>query len=329
MHRLPEFWVRLGLVLCSIFLTLALLEVALRAAGNSIDAAHRARQRESAGLAAHFKVLCVGESTTFGIGTNDPDREGYPHQLELLLNDRFMPIRSRCFFNQGIGLNTSEILHHLPETLDRFKPDVVILMLGLNNWWNLNNSNVLLFNNNRFLSQAVFKAAIFLDGFRVYKLVKWACYSSGLCRFSSDIVFPNEDGVDDRRIQKRQEMASQFMAEVERRSPLSVFFQVAEYDIRQMIRLCRSRGAKVVVATYPGATFEQLTQLHRQLAREEGVVLVDNQEYFGVLEDRERYFTTDEVHPNAAGYRLLAENIFNGMLENAIVPGGAVNGERL
>lgn len=41
-------------------------------------------------------------------------------------------------------------------------------MAGANNWWNLDKSNILMFNKSKFISEPVLKVSVFLDRFRVW-----------------------------------------------------------------------------------------------------------------------------------------------------------------
>ncbi len=76
------------------------------------------------------RLLCIGESTT---AMGGPD--SYPRQLERLLN-KSRP--GRCRFevvNAGIpAATTTEILEKLPSWIERYNPDAVIAMMGINDY---------------------------------------------------------------------------------------------------------------------------------------------------------------------------------------------------
>ncbi|MBF0331165.1 MAG: hypothetical protein HQL17_04450 [Candidatus Omnitrophica bacterium] len=311
-----ELKARIGLVFFGIFLALVLLEIGLRIAGALFDLKYYKVQNNQ----ARYRIFCLGESTTFGVGTQDPAQENYPHQLELLFKQQFPQTKTRVFFSQTIGINTSTMLYNLPSTLNKFKPDVVIMMVGLNNWWNLSNSNVLLFNKHERLQNLYFRTLGFFDGFRVFKLMKWICYSTGLIQMDRRMVMDDVDVTDAGAVKKQGRQARRLAASLEAKGHMPVFFKVAEYDIRQMIRICRERKIKVVLCSYPGATFGALKRVHERVAREEGLVFVDNGSYFDALPDKPSYFTADGIHPNAAGYKLMAAYIFNSMRHASVVP---------
>jgi len=190
-------------ILIGLCLSIIGLELILRLLGFGYSLFYRLPKDKG----ADYRIFCVGESTTFGIGTNNPIICNYPHQLEILLNNKFTNLNIQCFFSETIGSNTSEILINLPLYLKEHNPDLIIFMVGVNNWWNLNKSNILLFNKNDFISEASLKILVFLDQFRAYKLFKWLCYSNRLMAFKSNIYFEDESTIDEEHIRKRMNKA--------------------------------------------------------------------------------------------------------------------------
>lgn len=305
-----------GLVLGGIILCLLMLEAGLRIAGWWYNWKHPLPKDRG----ADYKILCVGESTTFGIGAEDPARDGYPRQLELLLNQRFPGLRAQCLHDQSIGASTSQLLMNFPAALDRYRPDLVIFMAGLNNWWTLNRSNILLFNHNDKVWQFSFKVLGFLDEFRVYKLLKWIFYSQKWISFDSIYQLPDPlVTADPVYMKKREQLLLRELVKLQQEYDFNVFYKVAELDLRQMIKLCLARKIAVVICTYPGHTAQELSAVHRKLAREFGLALVDNDAFFRSLPDKKSYFCLDEVHPNQKGYKVLAGRIFDAILEHRLI----------
>lgn len=82
---------------------------------------------------AEVKILCVGDSHTFGSGV--PGSESYPAHLQALLDER-RPGRYSVI-NLGVpGMGTPQVRERLPVQLARYEPDLVILWAGINNSWN-------------------------------------------------------------------------------------------------------------------------------------------------------------------------------------------------
>jgi hypothetical protein len=79
------------------------------------------------------RILCLGGSTTYGTGTNDPD-QSYPAQLETILNSR-LPLGSGGIEVINAGLpygTTAELLTHYYFKFHYFRPDLVIINTGGN-----------------------------------------------------------------------------------------------------------------------------------------------------------------------------------------------------
>ncbi|HBA61963.1 MAG TPA: hypothetical protein DCZ92_14345 [Elusimicrobia bacterium] len=126
---LKSFVVKLAAFLAGALLLTLCLEVSLRLFGSRYAARLSARGQDGA-----YTVLCVGDSFTYGAGA--PAESSYPRQLENVLKERF-PGQAFSVVNFGeSGQNTAQLLDRLPQALDKVRPDAVILLSGLNNFWN-------------------------------------------------------------------------------------------------------------------------------------------------------------------------------------------------
>jgi lysophospholipase L1-like esterase len=79
------------------------------------------------------RVLCIGDSHTYGLWV---DREqAYPQQLEALWNEeKVRPLIE--VMNLGFsGVNSGQLVRDLPRMIDAFEPDVVIILVGVNDYW--------------------------------------------------------------------------------------------------------------------------------------------------------------------------------------------------
>lgn len=113
-----------------IFLLLIVSEVGLRIIGFS-DSFERTKIGNMD--ASAYRITCLGNSYTYGSGA--PKKQGYPEQLESLLNQS----RNKKYqvINRGFGnINTSFILENLPAWLSEDRPQIVFAMVGEPNSWN-------------------------------------------------------------------------------------------------------------------------------------------------------------------------------------------------
>jgi lysophospholipase L1-like esterase len=82
---------------------------------------------------ASRRVLCVGDSHTYGMGVARD--QAYPARLEQQL-DASEPGRWSVL-NLGLpGMSTTQVRHRLGIWLQRYEPDVVVLWAGVNDSWN-------------------------------------------------------------------------------------------------------------------------------------------------------------------------------------------------
>jgi len=106
---------------------LLFLELVLRAAGGVWFWVQDRRNLARLSQRSQMAVLCLGESTTACGG-----QEAYPAQLQEILKSTKNKIRFTVI-NKGIpATNTDAVAQNLPKYLKRYKPQIVVAMLGVN-----------------------------------------------------------------------------------------------------------------------------------------------------------------------------------------------------
>ena len=119
---------KLTLIIIGLFSAFLLLESGLRLGGYvffALQQHHNVRRQQNA---RSYRILCIGESTT-GLGG---DSWAYPHLLETALNER-QKKRSFTVINSGIpSATTTDVVRQLIQDIDKYKPHMVIAMLGIN-----------------------------------------------------------------------------------------------------------------------------------------------------------------------------------------------------
>lgn len=241
-----------------------------------------------------FSVVCLGDSFTYGWGVETVYT--YPKQLEKMLNNGNLNKRFKVFNLAVPGSNSSQHLKYLEEILNKYrKPDLIILLTGANDSWNLADSNIYRFiNKDKEKSNLVIKLKIFLSNFRIYKMPKII-----LLNLKGR---PPESTVDPFKLIPRYENIDEV-----------VLKKLLEYNLTQIATLAKSNNVKLILQNYPrgdlyGDNITQEVALHFDLP------FVDN---FSVFEkklkelDFKDLFLYDNSHPNATGYRIIAEGIYN------------------
>ncbi|TMA46342.1 MAG: hypothetical protein E6J81_11040 [Deltaproteobacteria bacterium] len=155
MARVREEWQRLALVVFGLLLAVVLLEAGLRIAGLVFLSVQERRNQLSLREGHTYRVLCIGESTT-ALGGGD----SYPSQLERSLNARGKGV-SFSVINRGLpAVTTDVIVGQLEENLARYRPDVVVAMMGINDPPDAEVTD----------GQ---RLTAFVEAFRTYKLLRW------------------------------------------------------------------------------------------------------------------------------------------------------------
>lgn len=124
---------RIGLVVLAFALGFVLLEGALQI-GSWVVVAASDRSGGSVGTGDRFRILCVGDSNTYGLYVRR--YESYPAQLQAALAalETERPIE---VVNLGVpGSNSAQLLNRLPTYLDRYAPDLLIILIGAADHWN-------------------------------------------------------------------------------------------------------------------------------------------------------------------------------------------------
>lgn len=118
---------KIALIVFAIFLSLLILEIGLRLGGFIFLVLQERRNLYSIERKGNCLIMCLGESTT-ALGGED----SYPSQLEEVLNARNIGIKFSVI-NKGVpAIHTTAIVANLIDNLNRYKPNIVITMMGIN-----------------------------------------------------------------------------------------------------------------------------------------------------------------------------------------------------
>lgn len=121
---------RIALVGFGCFVALVALEGLLRLGGLLYQSRPAVASRPLRAPGNHYRILCLGESTTAGVAWGDG---AYPRQLERILNERAAGRATFTVVNEGeVATTTDVILAKLPERLEKYQPDIVVAMMGIN-----------------------------------------------------------------------------------------------------------------------------------------------------------------------------------------------------
>lgn len=274
----------------SIFALFLLLEISLRIFG------YYYLQKEKRSIEHDkFNILCIGDSFTYGW---DVERHlTYPKQLEKMLNDK---IRNMHFnvFNLGIpGSNSSQHFKYLNEIINRYgRPELVIILTGANDGWNAAESNIFCLKKGNVFGKAV----IFLSDLRVYKALKL---------ISINLLNKNSKSA------KGYYAQSKYLSRIDEQG----LKELLKYNLGQIITLIKSHNIGLILQNYPqGDLYGETLKDAAALAR---VPFIDNASKFEEYLKAGNYksvFIYDNSHPNANGYKIIAELICGVVFQNFI-----------
>ncbi|MFH1508463.1 MAG: tetratricopeptide repeat protein [Candidatus Omnitrophota bacterium] len=114
---------KITLILFGLFLTIIILEIGLRIAGFTILSIQEYRNQQSIRQKGAYCIMCLGESTT---------QDQYSPYLEEILNQHNIGIKFSVIDKGLGGTRTVAILSQLEPNLDKYQPDTVITMMGIN-----------------------------------------------------------------------------------------------------------------------------------------------------------------------------------------------------
>jgi Tfp pilus assembly protein PilF len=144
---------KIVLVFFGLFLFFVFLETGLRLGGLVFFSIQEHRNAQSIKQKGAYRILCLGESTT---------GRQYPPFLEKILNQNKLGVRFSIIDKGTPATNTSAILSQVESYLSEYHPDMVIAMMGINDW-------------GKHLSletPAASKGILFIRSFRTYKLAR-------------------------------------------------------------------------------------------------------------------------------------------------------------
>lgn len=148
---------------------LVLAEGGLRLYG----AYYRLTRASGAPPAGTIKILCVGDSFTYGMGA--PAGFGYPGHLQRLLDSRY-GAGAYSVINGGVpGQNSSELADSIDFLLAAHRPHLLLVLTGANNY-NLRGSNFFLFAPEELsrAQKAALRTDALLSGLKTYKFFRLA-----------------------------------------------------------------------------------------------------------------------------------------------------------
>lgn len=154
------------LIIFRLIIIILVLELVLRINGNIFLATHSTHSNKG-NLNNSFRIVCVGDSFTFGLGADKG--YDYPSQLEIILKSKY-PTRNMQVINKGLpGANSSMLLRTCERIARDYNPKMFIILVGANDTINMSDLNLACVPGANFY----LKLDSFLSSSNVYKIFKY------------------------------------------------------------------------------------------------------------------------------------------------------------
>jgi len=310
------------------FLTLLLLEAVLQiAAAWFIDKRIHPLTGTEVPADGKLRIVMMGDSNTYGLYLKE--EESYPSVFEKSWNEKY-PDRPVQVINLGFpGTNSSRVLKSFPDVIKAFSPDVITVMVGVNDYWTAP-VNVEGVSENISPLESWFR-----DHVRLYKLL----YMLRRQAYHKEFLAVDQDArsvtFDAEKVEQYKDFLEGKAPPVSEDKPTAIHYDEKSFDIgyvmdagrkqnpgedikrnmQKMADIAQANNIKLVFITYAFYDFPQKTAnwQMKSVAKEKKVALVNPARIFrqecirGEIRCRELFFP--DYHPTAEGYRLLATEI--------------------
>jgi len=268
----------------------------------------------SPGSAKTARIICIGDSSTEGVGSSDAKQYSYPSQLQRLL-DAAAPGRFEVV-NLGLpGINSSQVLNRFEATLATFRPQLVIAMIGINDAWNLNESNVLRFYNGTIPAKVFLLIELALSRLRVYRFVKLV-YLSLTTSLGDRGVNGDSPALPMQIPQYGPETKEKgFRVSYDDLLKAAAIYQALETNLTNLSLIAKRRRVPIIFMRYHNWGWGHPEKIIDRTYSRLEVPIIDNSSVFQEAQQRGLSVRgADGWHPNDLGYLLIAKNVFNHLI---------------
>lgn len=254
-----------------------------------------------------LRILCLGDSITYGFWLADR-ADAYPSQLERIWNESGTSQKVEVINLGYPGTSSSRLLLHLPRMLESTEPDVIIVMIGANDFWTLPveaGSEESGWGLRRFLRQHS-------RAYRLFYMIQRSLEPREVEILHDPNPLPELGGVESKVRYGRREFSMGWRMEMQ---PKQQAAMALNRNLESVVQYSREFGASLFLMTYPSGNpiffYSAASPIIRTVAEETNTPLIDLAAKFGGLcadFDCLRFLLRDQ-HPNPEGHRVIAETV--------------------
>jgi lysophospholipase L1-like esterase len=261
---------------------------------------------------AVVRILCVGDSHTFGAGV--PENESHPAWLQRLLDER-APGRYSVI-NLGLpGMSTTQVRNRLPMQIARYRPNLVVVWAGINDRWNraeLEYSGGWLERLDAFATRS-----------RFYRLIRVNLHDRALERAAAETRADGSHQITEAESCQGEDCEARVVRRIHHGGVVDVMQepttqrrdreehrQLSYANYGAMHELLRDAGIPLVLIRYPvglGGAGAANWAMNR-LAEERDIPTLDSYAAVGRVPEEERQWLW-ALHPNGTMYREIASDL--------------------
>ncbi|MFH0827062.1 MAG: hypothetical protein V1923_04150 [Candidatus Omnitrophota bacterium] len=315
----------LVLLVC-VTLTLFFAELGLRIAGKLyLKKLYTRSHRSGPSAVDSTTIVCLGESSTAGLWVKR--KESYPFQLEMMLKEYYPQKKIEVLVPLHVGQNTSQMTNRIEKYIQLYDPALVIIMAGYNNESSWGESHVIKFLKTESPAILKIKALIWLDRFRLFKVLRYAYHSFFADRKASHYDFKMSNFRKVNYIWGGSELTVLSEEEKQQRIDIAMAYREAfirswRYDIKTIVSAVKKHGVQVLLMTYHINPDFLSVEEFISMANKENIPLVRNDLTFDSLKENAPlgdYLMHDQWHLNGKGYHFIAKNAFEAIRDNRLL----------
>ncbi len=248
-----------------------------------------------------FKIVCIGDSSTYGLGASKPSY-AYPAQLQKLLetNNKVQVI------NLGLpGINSSQGLELFSKNISRIFPQVIIVCIGINDPWNLEQSNIIRFYESKGLTKFNLYLKYYILNLKFIRFLKLILISSEDKKSNKDFPIPSFSR--DTIFKNNKLMPVQ----AEQNNALRKNYA---YNFKEYVKLAEKYDSKIYFLEYHAPGWQNPQTIIHEIYNELNLNVIKIYDFFERMDNSNNDIrSADGWHLNDKGYEILAKIICNNL----------------
>lgn len=238
-----------------------------------------------------FKILCVGDSSTYGRGVKIP--YSYPFQLSKLLNQQSQSFEVVVISTDGI--NTSQLANRYKNFLKTDNYNLVIFQAGINDVHKLKECKMPLYTKHYNLQ--------WITDLKLFNLIKIYFGSKKTPLEYIDLTQPQKYGIGKYLFLDKNSLNKLF-----------------RYNFSKIVALSKKYNVTLWVMDYHTDGWMHPEIVLYKVYKEFGLKVIHQKEIFDYAQGI-RMKGSDGWHPNCYGYFVIARLIYNSMIDRGMVQG--------